>query len=298
MKGYRFFNTVMAVITLICVMVVPTAAAFQDVPETHWSANYVTYAESYGIINGIGDGKFAPNATLTEAQCCQIIYNGLVTQSTQSTGVRWYKEAVDWVQSRWLNVTIVPDRAATRIFVAELVTEFGPPIEMRVTERVNSNYLPFTDCNKLSSYELYAVKNCWQNGIIDGYQDGTFRPFAKLTRAEGAKMFAIWHHQEYYGTPDPSKPMSLQQKAQAEAESMGRYAQSLGWFVEASPWSFNHDDGTYWYRLKVTNRNKVEEFLVGGSITDGNIWWYYEDIDGFDFLGSRDGVRMLLEHLR
>lgn len=296
--NYRFRTTVMAVITLICVIVVPTVAAYKDVPETHWSANYVTYAESYGLINGIGDGKFAPNATLTEAQCCQIIYNGLVTQNTQSTGVRWYKEAVDWVQSRWLNVTIVPDRAATRLFVAELVTEFGPPIEMRVTERVNSNYLPFTDCNKLSSYELYAVKNCWQNGIIDGYQDGTFKPFAKLTRAEGAKMFAIWHHQEYYGTPDPSKPMSLQQKAQAEAESMGRYAQSLGWFVEASPWAFNHDDGTYWYRLKVTNWNKIEEFLVGGSITDGNIWWYYEDIDGFDFLGSRDGVRTLLEHLR
>lgn len=282
-------STIMAIITLMCIMIVPAGAAFQDIPQSSWATNYIDYAEAYGLINGIGDGRFAPNATLTEAQCCQIIYNGLVTKNTQATGVRWYTEAVDWVQSRWRSVTIVPDKAATRLFVAELLTEFGPPIE----PRTSYNYNPFTDCNMLSNYESYAINSCRKRGIISGYQDGTFRPYNKLTRAEGAKMFSIWHHQEFYDTPDPAKAMSLQQKAEAEAKTMGRYAQSLGWKAEAAPWPYNHNDGTYWYQLEANNQNGTFEFLVGGSISGTDTWWHIVTQDGFKNL-SKESVKASL----
>lgn len=42
--------------------------SFQDVPSSHWSYPYVTRAAENGWVTGVGDGKFAPDDTLTYAQ--------------------------------------------------------------------------------------------------------------------------------------------------------------------------------------------------------------------------------------
>lgn len=290
----KLVTVILAVLMLLSITAPTANAYFQDVDKNNWAANYISYAEAYGLINGIGDGKFNPNGTLTEAQCCQIIYNNLASNATQSTGKYWYKDAVNWIQQRW-NVNISPDSAATRLFVCELVTEFGPP----KAPVAKTDTMAFNDCNSLTQYERYAIGYCWQAGIIDGYPDGTFKPYGKLTRAEGAKIFAIWHRQENGNTtPDPAKAMTVQQKAKAQAETMAEYAKAIGWNVEVGPWPYNHDDGTYWYRLKVTHRKQTEEFLVGGATKDTEVWWYYEGDDGFDFLDSRDSVKSQLQLLK
>lgn len=45
----------------------------------------------------------------------------------------------------------------------------------------------FTDVSKDSKY-YYAIKEALANGIIDGYPDGTFRPYDSITRAEAVVM--------------------------------------------------------------------------------------------------------------
>ena len=284
-------TTVMAIITLICIMIVPVGAAFQDVPKDNWAANYVAYAEAYGLINGIGDGKFAPNATLTEAQCCQIVYNTLVAPTTRSTGVRWYSEAVNWVQARLKGHTIDPDRAATRAFVCQLVMNFHKEAPAVTADAVPRVYTVPADCSRLTDEQKLAIGFCYDKGIINGYPDGTFKPKQKLTRAEGAKVFALWHQRYYdaYGI-DPAQPMSVKQLAAAEAGTMGKYAATLGWKVETAPWPYNHDDGTYWYQLEANNQNGTFEFLVGGSISGTDTWWYQVTKTGFEEL-SKESVK-------
>ena len=41
---------------------------FSDVPANHWAYSYVERAADNGWVNGIGNGKFAPNDTLTFSQ--------------------------------------------------------------------------------------------------------------------------------------------------------------------------------------------------------------------------------------
>jgi len=291
-------TTVMAIITLICIMIVPVGAAFQDVPQDNWAVNYIDYAEAYGLINGIGDGKFAPNATLTEAQCCQIVYNTLVAPTTKSSGVRWYTDAVNWVQQRWPGRTIAPERTATRLFVCELVERFAALPAPATT--ADGNYtpkeynIPFSDCKEFTGSEKVAVGWCWQEGIVDGFPDRTFHPYDNLTRAQGAKIFALWHHRNSWNsTPNPAKPMSLQQRAQAEAETMARYAKSLGWKVDTAPWPYNHDDGTFWYELEASNGNGTFNFLVGGSVNSADTWWHIVTQDGFKNI-SKESVKASL----
>ena len=52
-----------------------SAYMFTDVPADAWYANAVNWAATNGIVNGIGDNKFDPNANITREQMAVILYN-------------------------------------------------------------------------------------------------------------------------------------------------------------------------------------------------------------------------------
>ncbi|MDP4118353.1 MAG: S-layer homology domain-containing protein [Bacillota bacterium] len=47
--------------------------SFTDVPASHWASGYVAVATQNGIVNGMGDGTFAPDAELTFAQITKMV---------------------------------------------------------------------------------------------------------------------------------------------------------------------------------------------------------------------------------
>ena len=49
--------------------------SFSDVDQNHWAFDVVRLVAQHKIMNGLGDGRFAPNATITRAQMAQILYN-------------------------------------------------------------------------------------------------------------------------------------------------------------------------------------------------------------------------------
>lgn len=49
------------------------ATAFTDVPADHWAAGYINTAAQNGVINGMGDGTFAPGADVTYEQVVKMI---------------------------------------------------------------------------------------------------------------------------------------------------------------------------------------------------------------------------------
>lgn len=56
----------------------PTGATkFTDVPATHWAAKYVQYCAQEGIVAGVGNGKFDPDAKLTATQWALMLLGAL-----------------------------------------------------------------------------------------------------------------------------------------------------------------------------------------------------------------------------
>ena len=56
----------------------PTSATkFSDVPATHWAAKYVQYCADAGIVAGVGNGKFDPDAKLTATQWALMLLGAL-----------------------------------------------------------------------------------------------------------------------------------------------------------------------------------------------------------------------------
>ncbi len=47
--------------------------AFTDVPEEHWAYYPITAANSLGLVNGVGDGMFMPDAEVTAAQAVKMV---------------------------------------------------------------------------------------------------------------------------------------------------------------------------------------------------------------------------------
>lgn len=50
---------------------------FKDVPASHWASGYINVASTLGIVKGMGDGTFRPNAPVTHAQALTMLVRAL-----------------------------------------------------------------------------------------------------------------------------------------------------------------------------------------------------------------------------
>jgi hypothetical protein len=68
-----------------------TSSTFTDVAADRWSAGYIEYCANLGIINGVGDNKFAPEATLTTAAFTKMLLCALGYKADVEgfTGASW-----------------------------------------------------------------------------------------------------------------------------------------------------------------------------------------------------------------
>ncbi|MBR3639765.1 MAG: S-layer homology domain-containing protein, partial [Clostridia bacterium] len=103
---------------------------FSDVKESDWFAEDVLFAERSGLMRGVSDGLFLPNAPMTRAMFVTVIWRdeGAPAAETASpfTDVYgdWYKTAVEWGFEKGLvkgksDISFAPDDLLTR---EELVT--------------------------------------------------------------------------------------------------------------------------------------------------------------------------------
>ncbi|MDO5785603.1 MAG: leucine-rich repeat protein [Eubacteriales bacterium] len=170
---------------------------FTDSIPTAWYHDGVHYVLDKGLMVGIGDNKFAPNATLTRAELAQILYNKAgkpaVTKPSTFTDVpagKWYADAIAWAEQN--NVVygvgggkFAPDQTITREAIAAMMyrNENSPAV---------TGALNFKDATTVSDWALDAMLWATQNQVINGAQqsDGTLLLNSKTnaTRAETATM--------------------------------------------------------------------------------------------------------------
>ena len=91
---------------LLCSCAGPGAFAanqsFTDLPASHWAYQEITRAVTYGIMNGLGDGRMNPDGTLTWAHYLAMIsrtFAPMAYEGARSSGTDWrtagYQTALD-----------------------------------------------------------------------------------------------------------------------------------------------------------------------------------------------------------
>ena len=53
---------------------IPAAAAFADVPATHWASGAIEYVTDKGLFNGTGADTFSPDTVMTRSMLTQVLY--------------------------------------------------------------------------------------------------------------------------------------------------------------------------------------------------------------------------------
>jgi len=152
------------------------AASFTDVAKSDWYYSYVTALVDAGVIDGMGDGTFTPNGTLTWAQAMKLLLcaHG---DLEDVTGSQWAATAMDKAVDLGLCDTSQDASAGiSRLQFCQAAAKLFS---------VSGTADAFSDCEDASVLALAGA------GVINGYPDGSFGPDKTITRAEISKVIYL-----------------------------------------------------------------------------------------------------------
>ena len=156
-------------------------------PDDTGVSGWLNTRDHLAYLNGYDTGAFGPDNNMTRAEAAQMFYNLLLDKDVPITVSfsdvapdAWYAKAVHTLGSLSIiqgvgDNQFAPDRAITR---AEFTV-----IAMRFANLDTSGENIFTDVSE-NDWFYEQVVGSIQYGWITGYEDGTFRPYNTITRAE------------------------------------------------------------------------------------------------------------------
>ena len=212
------------------------AKSFSDVPRTHWAYNYIATMATRGIINGYSDGTFKPSNKVTRAEWAKLLtmtaeiplYNDYKTIiSNCATDVKttdWsapylvtampYFSFEETYSGGKTNVTYSPSKPATRLEITKsIIIEKGYSLANPDLSLV----MDFRDYTKIPKDDMKYIAVAVEKGIINGFNDKTFRPHDNLTRAEAATILYRAYIEDDTSA-QAKKPYTMQKLVSAEID--------------------------------------------------------------------------------
>lgn len=176
----------------------PETVAFSDVSESDWFYKGVSYVVENGMMNGVGENQFAPNAPLTREMLAVVLYN--MEKQPESTGVNpfadvkadmWYTDAIVWANANSIvagydDSTFGLGDSITREQLAAILYRYAQMKGYDVTEK--ADLTGYADSAAISGYAVEAMQWANANGIVNGMTATTLAPQGTATRAQVATM--------------------------------------------------------------------------------------------------------------
>ena len=175
----------------------PAAEAFSDCGEDHWGYPYIAAMKESGIIAGYPDGSFRPEQTVSREEFVKmavtasgLYQQGLKCDFSDAEEGAWYDSYIASAYRAGIVTGMTENTFGigtdiTREDVAVIVYRILKESEGAETAETAGD---FADFEEISEYARESVSALAEKKILNGYEDGTFRPKAYLTRAEAAKI--------------------------------------------------------------------------------------------------------------
>jgi biofilm PGA synthesis lipoprotein PgaB len=173
----------------ICQPVVAAFASFHDVPQDYWADPYIRKLKQLGYAQGEADGSYAPESHITNAEFIAFVCRMTGMDDTRlDRGAHWAEPSVEYARFMgWFTPAEIPgakyDEPISREIAAKILMLGLFKDEALQTFAGQPN---IADLSEVSEGCRDYVAQAYSMGIITGYPDGSFRPKAKLTRAETA----------------------------------------------------------------------------------------------------------------
>ncbi len=168
------------------------SSAFTDLNVDAWYHEGVDYVLDHGLMNGMGNGIFAPDGALTRAELVTVVYRmagspsvaGLTNPFADVREGEWYADAVIWAYHEGIvngvsATTFAPSQRITREQIATMLYRYSG------AEKVEENALEsFVDAAAISDYAREAMNWAVATGLLNGVGEGKLAPQETATRAQ------------------------------------------------------------------------------------------------------------------
>ena len=199
----RIFSLVLALMMLMnIVALMPTtkAATFSDVPDTHWAKSYIEQMQGSNIINGYEDGTFKPEKEVKVGEFIKMatlcVWN-VQPDDNLPFGDHWVTPYAK-VANHFLIVADIYtyddyERYITRREAVEIIWKmYRLTHENIVVDSKGEKLKEYSDESTIVGEEARKYfEYCIQLVLINGFDYGTLRPTATLTRAQATKLLAV-----------------------------------------------------------------------------------------------------------
>ncbi len=285
MKKQRILSALLA----LCIVfsLVPTALAekaddFTDVSRSDWYYQFVDYVTSKGYFNGVADKTFAPADNMTRAMFVTVLFrfDGAKGDRSQSafTDVapgEWYTDAINWAAANRIvdgvgNGKFAPNDPITRAQMCTMIERYLALYKKawKVTLPETGSVSVMVDENAIPAYALAAVKQCQRHGLVNGFEDGTFRPNELSTRAQVAAVIYRMSYLVQSAKPDntpsvnPGGTVTPPVNPPVTAYTYALYFDANGGtLIGASPVSTTTTSTTYSFPVSATATRDGYNFL-------------------------------------
>ena len=172
----------------------PEPLPFTDVAEGDWFHDAVRYVYDNGLMDGVGDGQFAPNATTNRAMVVTILYrlagepavSGDVAFTDVEPGL-WYTNAVTWAAQKGIvngisETEFAPSGDLTREQLATVLYRYAQAKGYDVSAFADLSGFP--DAGDIQEYATQALSWAVAEGLLQGFEDDSLRPGGTATRAQ------------------------------------------------------------------------------------------------------------------
>lgn len=173
---------------------------FTDVQDVSaWYYDIVYKACDLGLMYGVSETRFAPNAKMTRGMLAATLYrmagSPAVSGSCPYTDVKsgsYYEKAVIWALEAGVaygteKTSFSPDALVTRQQAVAMLYRYAEKVaKLSMTEKADLS--AFSDSASIAGYAASAMAWAVGAGMMKGYPNGKLMPNGALTRAEAASL--------------------------------------------------------------------------------------------------------------
>ena len=162
----------------------PEVPVFTDVAEDAWYASSVAYVAAAGLMDGVGDQRFSPDAKLSRAMIMTMLYRLAGKPAQESTeGDSWYAQSLAWAKASGVSDGSNPEGLISREQLFQMLYNYVKP------ETAAGDLSGFVDADSVSSWARTGMEWAVSLGLVTGKDGSRLDPQGTASRAEAAALF-------------------------------------------------------------------------------------------------------------
>ncbi len=169
--------------------------AFDDLDASAWYREGTDFVIKNGMMNGVGDKKFAPNATTNRAMIVTILWRLEGEPKANASSFAdvedgsWYENAVNWAAEKGIvngmnETTFAPTAEITREQMAAILARYAGYKDKDISKKAELS--AYTDAASVSDWAVDAMGWAVASELMKGVTETTLQPQGKATRAQVA----------------------------------------------------------------------------------------------------------------